>query len=494
MEDILADTHLLGRSFFEQLYCRNNSVTTSVSPQARYVEPGYHECYVVGVPYKETSTVWDRAHVVGIDVPPDSKFSYEEGVEVLLNLARNVFLHQPTRVYLFGLFETGKQREFWVFDRTGVYRSGLFDDECNLQDLLDQYGKVTELELGKNPFIKQEFGGPQYIYIKGGESQIASYESDHSRGYKLVLDEKPLSRPGDIVSVRAAWYRATDKFNNKFVVRFSGREQSQDEEKFLRRAKERNVWGITHPIDYQYIEARRLSCTVMPRFGRPITHYYTVLEVLECMRDAIKAHRSLCIDAKILHRDICLHNLFISHPENDSPDASKGILISFNTAMDLEIEPEKPYRLDGTESFIAIDLSRSSSDSVLPTYRHDLESFFYVFLFIAIGGHRGLPGDSRLKLWQAGFRNWPEIAEKKRKDISSNDNFAAILAEFRQEFKGLESLAYALRDVLFFPEINDFFTGTDMDVEATEKLYAGMIGAFEKAIIEIESEAGNYYR
>ncbi|KAF5588656.1 serine threonine kinase Sgk2 [Fusarium pseudoanthophilum] len=484
MEDILADTNLIGRSFFEQVYCRNNSVTTLLSPEARYVEPGYHECYVVGVPYKESSSLWDRAHVVGIDIPPDSEVSYEEGVEKLLDLAMEVFLHQPTRVYMFGLFEMSQQREFWFFDRTGVYRSGLFDDECNLQALLDQYGNMTELELGKNPFIEQEVGGPQYIYIKGDESQMAPYESDQSRGYKLVLDEKPVSIPREIVSVRPTWYRATDEFNNEFLVRFSGKELNQNEERFLRRTKERNVWGITHPIDYQHIKAGRQSCTVMLRFGRPIAYYGTVLEVLECMRDAIKAHRSLYKDAKILHRDICLRNLFIPHPENNSPDASKGILFGFDSALDLEIEPEKPYQLDGTESFVAIDLSRSSDDSVLPTYRHDLESFFYVFLFIAIGGHRGLPGESRLKLWCAGIPTWPEIAENKRKDISSNDNFAAILAEFRQEFKGLESLAYALRDVLFFPDGNDFFTGTNMDVEATEKLYGGMIGAFERAVIE----------
>ncbi|KAG9495710.1 hypothetical protein J7337_012267 [Fusarium musae] len=360
MKDILADTHLLGRSFFEQLYCRNNSVTTSVSSHARYVEPGYHECYVVGVPYKETSSVWDRAHVVGIDIPPDSKFSYEE-------------------VYLFGLFQMGKQREFWVFDGSGVYRSGLFDDELNFQDLLDQYGKMTELELRNNPFIKQEFGEPQYIYIKSDQFQMAPYESDPNRGYKLVLDKRALSRPDDIVSVRATWYRATDKFNNKFVIRFSGREQNQNEKKFLRRTKERNAWGIMHPIDYRFIEARRLSCIVMSPFGLPITHYRTVLEVLECMRDTIRTHLSLYIDAKILHQDICLHHLFICKPKVNSPDAPKRIPIS-------------------------------------------------------IGGHRGLPDESRLKPWQSGFEEWSEIAEKKTKNISSNDNFATIVAEFRHEF------------------------------------------------------------
>ncbi|KAF5531059.1 serine threonine kinase [Fusarium phyllophilum] len=316
MEEILANTHLVGRSFFEQFYRRNNSVTTLVSPQAWYVEPGYHECYIVGEPYEESSTIWDRAHIVVIDIPPGPQCGYEEGVEKLLDLARNVFRCQPTRVFLFGLFEAGKQREVWLFDRSGIYRSGLFDHECNVQEVLDVYGNMTDLELGMNPFIKQEFSGPQYIYIKGDGSKMAPYDSDHSREYKLVLDEEPLSYPGDIVSMKKS------------------------------SCVERNVWGITQPIDYQYIDARATSlfCVVIPPFGRSITHYRTVWEVLECMRYTIKAHRSLYIDAKILHQDISLHNIFIANGKKNNPGASKGILIAFGTAMGVEIETEKPYR------------------------------------------------------------------------------------------------------------------------------------------------------
>ncbi|KAF5554119.1 serine threonine kinase [Fusarium mexicanum] len=484
MEETLADIRVVGKSFFDLFYCTRSLATTVVSPQARGAKPGYRECYVVSEHFKDIKHVWDCAYVVGIDIPADIDFSYDQGVERLLGLARNVFRCQPTRLFVLGLFETGKQREFWLFDRSGVYRSGLNDDECDLQALLDAYGSMTELELGMNPFRGQELNGPPYVCIKSNGSQTGDCEFDHNGECKLILDKKPLICPDDIVSETPTCYRATDKFNNEFVVKFSRKEQSH--QKFLRRIKEHNVCGITELIAYKSIctKTTLLTCAVIAPFGRPIYDYRTVLEVLECMRDTIKAHRSLYIDAKILHRHVSISSLRMYSAGGNERDASKGILIGFDNARDMEIEPEKPYCLYGTKTFMAIDLSRNSDDLVLHTYRHDLESFFYVFLFMAVGGHQRPSPQSRLRQWEVGSKNWPEIAEKKRRDISSNDNFSAILSEFRPEFKGLESLAHALRDVLFFPDGNEFFTGTNMDGEATEKLYGAMIGAFENAVGE----------
>ncbi|EWZ29739.1 hypothetical protein FOWG_14685 [Fusarium oxysporum f. sp. lycopersici MN25] len=254
---------------------------------------------------------------------------------------------------------------------------------------------------------------------------------------------------------------------------FSSRmEESHNEEKLLRLTKARNVWFITELIDYQCLDtdAITLSCIVASPFGRPVKEYRTVLGVLECLRDTIKALRSLYLDAKILDQDISDNNILISNAGNNNPDSPKGILIDFDNAIDVEIEPEKPCSLSGTKTFMAIDLSRGSDDRVHHTYRHDLESFFYVFLFMAASGHERASDKSRLRPWE-------------KNDIS-NDNFAAILAEFRPGFKGLESLAHSLRNALFFPNGNEFFTGTSIDIRETEKLYSAMIGAFEKAVVE----------
>jgi hypothetical protein len=190
-------------------------------------------------------------------------------------------------------------------------------------------------------------------------------------------------------------------------------EENHNEEKLLRLTKARNVWFITELIDYQCLDtdAITLSCIVASPFGRPVKEYRTVLGVLECLRDTIKALRSLYLDAKILDQDISDNNILISNAGNNNPDSPKGILIDFDNAMDVEIEPEKPYSLSGTKTFMAIDLSRGSDDRVLHTYRHDLESFFYVFLFMAVSGHGRASDESRLRPWEVVWRNWPEIAE-----------------------------------------------------------------------------------
>ncbi|KAJ0141576.1 Uncharacterized protein HZ326_15564 [Fusarium oxysporum f. sp. albedinis] len=204
-------------------------------------------------------------------------------------------------------------------------------------------------------------------------------------------------------------------------------EESHNEEKLLRLTKARNVWFITELIDYQCLDtdAITLSYIVPSPFGHPVKEYRTVLEVLECLRDTIKALRSLYLDAKILDQDISDNNILISNAGNNNPDSPKGILIDFDNAIDRR--PRPPY----------------------------------------------IPPRSRVFLLQ--------IAEKN--DIS-NDNFAAILAEFRPGFKGLESLAHSLRNALFFPNGNEFFTGTSIDIRETEKLCSAMIGAFEKAVVE----------
>ncbi|KAM5372339.1 hypothetical protein ACJA88_009088 [Fusarium oxysporum] len=279
-------------------------------------------------------------------------------------------------------------------------------------------GVIRLHQLGFNPIIHGDDDGSQYIYIKGSANNRESYESEHQRAYMLTLDKPTIWLPPDLASSAPTCYRAMDCHGNDFYA-----------------SPRRNVWFITELIDYQCLDtdAITLSCIVASPFGRPVKEYRTVLGVLECLRDTIKALRSLYLDAKILDQDISDNNILISNAGNNNPDSPTGILIDFDNAIDVEIEPENPCSLSGTKTFMAIDLSRGSDD---------------------------------------------------RKNDISNDNLAAILAEFRLGFKGLESLAHSLRNALFFPNGNEFFTGTSIDIRETEKLYSAMIGAFEKAVVE----------
>jgi hypothetical protein len=310
------------------------------------------------------------------------------------------------------------------------------------------------------------------------------------------------------------------------------------EEKMLRLVKERNVWGVVQLFSHQQVETilnlRRDLCFAAPReimvgntttvadeqskiksvslggvesysveargtyhehagdvnvtsftdlklfclvifpFGHPLDKFGTILDLLEGCCDAIKGHRSLYLDGKVLHQDASKDNIVI--PDVKKEGEPRGVLIDLDLGMELAVGPTRPGELIGTKAFMAIDLLTGTPH----TYRHDLESFLYVFLWIAIcGGHKRLPPESRLQRWQAG--SWIDVATRKAEDMLK-ENFNAIVSEFSPAFAELDSLAYRLREILFLPSRNGaLFTGTRAEPDEVERLYDGMINAFEVA-------------
>jgi serine/threonine protein kinase len=103
--------------------------------------------------------------------------------------------------------------------------------------------------------------------------------------------------------------------------------------------------------------------------GRPLHEYQSVRELLEALRDAIRGHRSLLEDGKILHRDISENNIIIT--ELPAEEAPKGRLIDLDLAKELDSMPGGARHRTGTMQFMAIEVLEGKGH----TYRHDLESF-----------------------------------------------------------------------------------------------------------------------
>jgi hypothetical protein len=115
------------------------------------------------------------------------------------------------------------------------------------------------------------------------------------------------------------------------------------------------------------------------------------------------------------------------------------------------------------------------------TYRHDLESFIYVFLWTIITNHTENSSEtSRLRQWSNG--DWDEQAVHKFLDMDQN-SFQTIFGEFPPEFHSLKPLAGIIRQILFPLQGRVIWTGTDGSSEATDELYDRMIRAFEEAIV-----------
>ncbi len=185
-----------------------------------------------------------------------------------------------------------------------------------------------------------------------------------------------------------------------------------------------------------------------PEHGRMIKEFQSIKELLTALRDAAKGNRSLFEKAKILHRDISENNIIIADPEK--ADGFRGMLID----LDLAIEDSKRTggrQMTGTMEFMAIDVLRGAEH----TYRHDLESFFYVLLWMCArrAWERGFqcntgdrPRRSILGEWYGSSA--ADAARAKLLDMHLL-GFIDILDEFVPAFDCIKPSCRNLRQVLF---------------------------------------------
>lgn len=127
------------------------------------------------------------------------------------------------------------------------------------------------------------------------------------------------------------------------------------------------------------------------------------------------------------------------------------------------------------------------------TYRHDLESFFYVFIWMCIRhGHEGTgrqkvdkvmrPKTNTLGGWYTG--TYIDIATTKEAHMGKR-RFEHVIAEFSPKFESLKPLARELRSTLFPIMDGDIFIGTFHEHEI---MYDRMIDAFSRAIDHLRRE------
>ena len=242
---------------------------------------------------------------------------------------------------------------------------------------------------------------------------------------------------------------------------------------------------------------RILRCLVISPAGRPLYDFESPIELLKALRDGIKGHRSLLLKGKILHRDISENNIIITDPAQAG--GYTGLLIDMDLAKVIGSGPSGARFRTGTLTFMAIGVLKGAAH----TYRTDLESFFYVLLWLCARRsweNRKIvhiePKELKDKKRSSSLHDWytgtyKKIARVKRGDMSGGID--DILEEFPQPFYFVRDLCRIFHSTLFFPEdmgpfLKEPFLGA---LEEKEQVYDRIIQAFDVTIKKQEDVERN---
>ncbi|KAL1848329.1 hypothetical protein Daus18300_013655 [Diaporthe australafricana] len=369
-------------------------------------------------PAANRETTWDHVQVIG-QFYQRGCVRYEDGLLSLGRSAHQVFASQPTRLFLHGFYIRGSLIESWIFDRSGLYSSEVLDIQ---QDFV----RFFSIALSYQRMTDQDLGKFNLIETDEGGSYIVLGSVVTPSLGKLYLESQPIATREKLVGTGTTCYRArlpdSDRWN--YVLKFKYRwARDRPEDELLKLAKEKCVWGAVSLDHYEELESNMIILDGQVE-GKP-----------------------------------------------------KGVLIDLDSAIELSDETETEPGITGTRPFMAIGVLKSEPH----TYRHDLESFLYVFLWTIITNHKEDPPEtSKLRQWSNG--DWDELAVRKSLDMD-RDGYQTILGEFPPELHPLKPLTESLRQVLFPLRAGVIWTGTDGSLEEADKLYNDMIRAFEEAIV-----------
>ncbi|PQK17516.1 hypothetical protein BB8028_0008g00270 [Beauveria bassiana] len=275
----------------------------------------------------------------------------------------------------------GSRVELWVFDRSGIFCSKAFDLQNDFAEFLPialSYQHMTDQNLGKSNIFET---GDDVKYCKELETTA---------------------------NLRRSLRWGTQR---KFLTPSVGDKQNKNEENLRETTSSINGFLQYTKETTNFFQNRILICTITSPLGRPLCSFQSLVELLQVLRDAIMCHRSLYYDARLLHRDISPGNIIIlDHQDKEQP---KGLLIDLDSAISLDEASEAELGITGTRPFMAIGVLRNEPY----TCRHDLESFFYVLIWMIITDDTESPPEgSRLRRWSNG--DWDSLAAHKTLDMT----------------------------------------------------------------------------
>ncbi|KAF8430822.1 hypothetical protein BGX38DRAFT_1277603 [Terfezia claveryi] len=237
------------------------------------------------------------------------------------------------------------------------------------------------------------------------------------------------------------------------------------------------------------------SVIVSHGVGEDIQNFTSVRDLIKGMRDAIKCHKSLFESAGILHRDVSPGNIMLSKYRSRNIESGSGIVSSeaphgFLIDLDLakyvgpiqataDSTSKSMRRRTGTMLFMAIEILQGTC--LRHSWRHDLESFFYVFIWLCVTRHDGYL-EARItfeKQWAGG-----NAVLVKKLQATQQIEYEEMMEWIPESLKGgaVERVVWSWREILFPTDVKSRRTMMGEEGRDREAVYNDMLLVLEKEL------------
>ncbi|KAJ3515433.1 hypothetical protein NMY22_g14456 [Coprinellus aureogranulatus] len=334
----------------------------------------------------------------------------EDYLDEMAPYARRVFRDQPNRIFVRCLVLTERHAYLVHFDRAGAEITPPIDihrKPATLVRLVAGLSSTDERLLGIDTSIQWNVMDG----IKKNGSLVTTDRNGEMKKY-TILERIPTSRDYLFGRATTCWRVQDPVTLEELVVKDSWRLESHPAEyEILKFVK--SIPGVVEMVAYEAgrSETKDMRCpttlgqlqnriatrVILKSYGPSIEAFTTALQMLCAIRDAIAGHQSLVVDSVgILHRDISAHNVLLGRA--DAPEGQRGVLIDFDLAF-RATQAEPAVKVDhkiGVRIFQSLSILGSfynEEDAMPHDYLDDLESFFYVLVYILL---RYRPDGSRI--------------------------------------------------------------------------------------------------
>ncbi|KAL1742492.1 hypothetical protein HDZ31DRAFT_65912 [Schizophyllum fasciatum] len=427
---------------------------------------------------------------------------FNNGVQLAV-YARQCFLQQHNRDFVFGFIMTEKRFRVYRFDRSGMMSTvalNYHEEAANFVHLMRRILSGQDADIGFNTTLYfGPIGGKRTRFLRSTFAvnkemirsrtrtplpEVVPVAIDRKHGLDSIKVDKPATFVLKELTFRVHnqplyarrglrgrggvyWASSHPEFGEVLIKQSYIPITRVPEWEYLKKAV--NLEGVGQMLAYETrswtvsgsrwpggskaVADRMYASVVLRRYGKSVDQFGSRLELLVAFRDSIKGHRNLW-RIWILHRDVSIHNILLGLP--GATDGWKGVLIDLDMAISM-LRERSDLGVDfrtGTRAFQSVQVLESyevmenaasgASQRLIHDYMDDLESFYWCLCWICFSfDGPGQPTSSKLlDRWQQD--NPIAAAESKSKHLTAIWKPTLVKPYFRRDFNRLLKKLHAI--------------------------------------------------